>query len=279
MNRRQALRNLAALSALPYVAACDKQGDTMPKRRLEAIGIQLYTVRGPMVEDVRGTLARLAEIGYREVEFAGYFGYSPAEIRGMLDEFGLASPSAHVPIEMLRGDVIQVIDTLVEIGHEYLVVPWLNPEERSSLDKYRAHAELFNQVSEQCAAAGLGFAYHNHEFEFEPIDGILPIDLLLDETDPKLVQIELDLYWITLAGADPFAYFERHPGRFPLCHVKDMAADGSMTDVGTGQIDFAALFAASERAGFKHYYVERDDADDSLASAANSFAGISKIEF
>ncbi len=111
------------------------------------------------------------------------------------------------------------------------------------------------------------------------MDGILPIDLLLAETDPSLVQIELDLYWITVAGADPFAYFENHPGRFPLCHVKDMAEDGAMADVGSGTIDFASLFAASEQAGFRHYYVERDDAADTLASAANGFAGVSSIEF
>ena len=279
MNRREALKSLAALAALPSLAACTRGGDAAAKDTLDAIGIQLYTVRKPMSEDVRGTLEALAEIGYREVEFAGYYDHGPAAIRDMLAELGLASPSAHVPIERLREDPERVIDDFATIGHEYLVVPWLSPEERSSLDRYRAHAELFNRVSEQCAAAGLGFAYHNHEFEFEPIDGVLPIDLLLAETDPERVKIELDLYWITVAGADPFAYFDRHPGRFPLCHVKDMAADGSMTDVGTGQIDFSALFAARDLAGFEHYYVERDDAADPLASAANSFAGASKIEF
>lgn len=259
--------------------SCNEKQAATSKRRLENVGIQLYTVRDRMAEDVPGTLRRLAEIGYREVEFAGYYDHTPAEIRGLLNDLGLTSPSAHAPIELLRADAEQVIEQFLEIGHDYLVVPWLSEEERDSLDKYKAHAELFNRVAEQCAAAGLRFAYHNHEFEFEAIDGVLPIDLLLAETDPALVQIELDLYWITVAGADPFAYFDKHPGRFPLCHVKDMAPDGSMADVGSGKIDFAALFAASELAGFRHYYVERDDATDSLASAAASFAGISSLEF
>jgi len=107
----------------------------------------------------------------------------------------------------------------------------------------------------------------------------LPIDLLLSETDPDKVLIELDLYWITRGGGDPFTYFEKHPGRYPLCHVKDMNDDGSMADVGAGNIDFAEIFAASESAGFQHYYVERDDPPDSIVSAANSYAAAAKLEF
>ena len=281
MNRRDVLGGLTALSALPFVGACSRDSETptsSTQRRIDKVGIQLYTVRGPMADDVPGTLERLADIGYREFEFAGYYDYSPADIRGMLEELGVSAPSAHFPIDVLRDSPEMAIETCVAIGHEYVVCPWLSEEDRSTLDKYRQHAELFNRVAEQCKAAGLGFAYHNHEFEFEAIDGVLPMDLLLAETDPSLVQIELDLYWVEFAGADPFAYFDQHPGRFPLCHVKDMAADRSMADVGTGQIDFAAIFA-NERAGLRHYFVERDDAPDPLASAANSFAGASAIAF
>lgn len=279
MNRRDALRSLAALSTLPYLAACGKEEDAVPGRRLEKIGIQLYTVRDQMADDVPGTLQRLAEIGYKEVEFAGYFDHPAADIRSMLSDLGLTSPSAHVPLEAIRSEPEAVIEQLVEIGHKYLVIAWLSEEERATLDQYRAHADLFNRVAEQCAAADLKFAYHNHEFEFEPLDGVLPMDLLLAETDPGLVQIELDFYWITFAGADPFAYFEQYPGRFPLCHVKDMAPDRSIADVGSGTIDFSSLFAASELAGLRHYYAERDDAPDPMASAANSFAALSKLEF
>ncbi len=279
MKRRELLIGMAAMSTGPILVLCDQEEAAARKRRLSNIGIQLYTVRDRMAADVRGTLQQLSEIGYREVEFAGYYDHTPAEIRTLLNDLGLTSPSAHTPIETIRGDLEQVIETFLSIGHEYLVVPWLSEDERDSLDKYKAHAELFNRVAEQCVSAGLRFAYHNHDFEFEAIDGTLPMDLLLAETDPGLVQIELDLYWINKGGADSFAYFEKHPGRFPLCHVKDMAEDGSMADVGSGGIDFAALFAASDLAGFRHYYVERDDATDTLASAANSFSGVSKLEF
>lgn len=279
MNRREVLTGLATLAAFPGLASCAREEEAVTGRHLDRIGIQLYTVRDPMAVDMRGTIERLAEIGYKELEFAGYYERTPEEVRNMLNEFGLTSPSAHVPIEVLREDPRPAIEDLVAIGHEYMVVPWLQEHERQTLDQYRAHAELFSRVAELCKASGLKFAYHNHEFEFEPIDGVLPMDLLLAETDPGMVKIELDLYWINYAGADPFEYFEKHPGRFPLCHVKDMAEDRSMTDVGSGIIDFGSIFAASEQAGFKHYYVERDDAPDSLASAANSFAGASKIAF
>ena len=279
MNRRELLMGVAAMSTTTILPACNSANEAAAKRRITDIGIQLYTVRDRMAVDVPGTLQRLAEIGYQEVEFAGYFDQSPAEIRSLLDDLGLASPSVHTLLQPMRDTPAELIETALSIGHEYIVLGWLQPEERTSLDDYRRHAELINAFAEQCRSAGLKFAYHNHDFEFEPLDGMLPMDLLLAETDPALMQVELDLYWINKAGADPFAYFEKHPGRFPLCHVKDMAEDGSMADVGAGTIDFAALFAASELAGFGHYYVERDDAADSLVSAANSFVAVSQLEF
>ncbi len=113
-------------------------------------------------------------------------------------------------------------------------------------------------MGESCREAGLRFGYHNHDFEFETIDGQIPFDVLLDETDPGLVDFELDLFWITKGGEDPLRYFERYPGRFTLCHVKDMAAGGEMVDVGAGGIDFAAIFARAEQAGLKHFFVEHD---------------------
>jgi sugar phosphate isomerase/epimerase len=263
----------------PVLVSCERDKEMAAKRRLDKVGIQLYTVRDRMAVDLPGTLQRLAEIGYREVEFAGYFDHSPAEIHTLLDDLGLTSPSAHTLLQPMRDTPAELIETALAIGHEYIVLGWLQPEERTSLDDYRRHAELINGFGEQCLGAGLKFAYHNHDFEFEALDGMRPMDLLLAETDPQLMQVELDLYWINKAGADAFAYFEKHPGRFPLCHVKDMAEDGSMADVGSGGINFAALFAASDLAGFRHYYVERDDAADTLASAANSFSAVSRLEF
>jgi sugar phosphate isomerase/epimerase len=273
MKRREFLGNagLAATSmALPSIS----HGD-----RLDRVGIQLYTVRDLMAENSAGTLDAIAKIGYDEVEFAGFHDHSPAEVRAMLDNSGLDAPSAHVTLEVMRTDPAEIIDAAQVIGFDYLVLAWLAPGERETLDHYRRHAELCNRFGEQCKSAGNEFGYHNHEFEFEMLEGQRPMDLLLAETDADVMQIEMDLYWITLAGADPFEYFRKHPGRFPLCHVKDMATDRSMVDVGTGVIDFASIFADSEQAGLRHYFVEHDNSPDPMAAAARSYAELRKLEY
>lgn len=275
--RRDFLLGAAAVSST--LATVPSSLLAAPHRRLEKVGIQLYTVRDRMITDLPGTLQKIADIGYNEVEFAGYFDHSPAEIKSFLDAAGLKSPSTHIRLDDMRATAEQTIESALTIGQDYIVLAWIEPENRTSLDDYRAHAELFDRFAEQCHLAGLHYAYHNHDFEFSAIDGVLPIDLLLSETDPQLVLIEMDLYWITKGGGNPFAYFENHPGRFPLCHVKDMNADGSMADVGAGKIDFAEIFAASEQAGFQHYYVERDDPPDSIVSAANSYSATVNLEF
>ena len=232
-----------------------------------------------MAEDVPGTLQEIAEIGYDEVEFAGYFDHTPAAIKGFLDANGLVSPSAHISLDDIRTSPEQLIETAQTLGNRYIALGWLAPEERGSLDDYRGHVDLVAAFAERCSDAGLQFAWHNHDFEFIELEGQRPMDLILDRTDPEFVQVELDLYWVAKAGVDPFTYFEQHPGRFPLCHVKDMAADTSMADVGDGTIDFAAIFAASDLAGFKHYYVERDDSTETLETAANSYNAVSELVF
>ncbi len=279
MNRRTVLKAAAAAAAIPYLPACGKAPETEAGKRLERIGIQLYTVRDRMAEDVPGTLQAIAEIGYDEVEFAGYFDHTPTAVRGYLDELGLVSPSAHVSLDDIRTSSSQLIETAQTLGNRYIALGWLAPEERGTLDDYRAHIDLVSGFAEACDSAGLRFAWHNHDFEFEELEGQRPMDLILDRTDPSLVQVELDLYWVTKASVDPFTYFERYPGRFPLCHVKDMAADTSMADVGDGTIDFASIFAATDQAGFKHYYVERDDSPATLETAANSYNAVSKLMF
>ncbi len=238
---------------------------------IDRIGLQLYTVRSLMAEDVERTLETVAEIGYREVEFAGYFDHDPGEIRSWLDEAGLTAPAAHVfPLD--ADDLGPVLERASVLGHRYLVVPWIPSEQRETLDGYRRVAERFNTVALAVREAGLQFAYHNHDFEFEPIDGQVPFDVLLEETDPDLVQIELDLFWIIHGGGDPYDYFARYPGRYPLVHVKDRLADGTMVDVGDGAVDFTAIFSRSEEAGIRHYFVEHDRPDDALESIRRSYA-------
>jgi sugar phosphate isomerase/epimerase len=180
---------------------------------------------------------------------------------------------------MLEDQWDSVVDLAGTVGHDYLVVPWIEPANRTSLDDYRAMAERFNRVGERAKEAGLAFGYHNHDFEFEPLDGQIPFDVLVEETDPALVAFEMDLFWIIKAGGDPFTYFRDHPGRFPLVHVKDMSGDGEMVEVGTGSIDFASLFVRSDEAGIRHYFVEHDNPVDPFESITASYRHLSGLEY
>ena len=253
------------------VAGARAAGGTAP---VGPIGVQLYTLRDEMQKDVAATLERVARIGYKEVEFAGYFGKSPSEIRAILDRNGLRAPSVHVPIEVVEGSGwSSALDAAKAIGHEYVVVPWLAPDRRGSLAEYRRLAASLNRGAQDAQRAGLRFGYHNHDFEFEPVEGRLPFDLLLAETDPALVLIELDLYWAVKAGQDPLALFARHPGRFPMVHVKDSAGAPAheMRSVGQGTIDFVRILGRRQQAGIRHLFVEHDNPGDAWASVEASY--------
>ena len=248
--------------------------------RLDRVGIQLYTLRGEMERDVEGTLARVGEIGYREVEFAGYFGRSPAQLREALRDAGLDAPAAHVEAKTVEADWARVLDEAVGVGHEFIVAAWIDGDRRTTLDDWKRWAERLGRAAEQAKAAGIRFAYHNHDYEFTPVSGHVPYDLLLESTDPDLVAFEMDLFWLIRAGGDPLAYFERHPRRFPLVHVKDMDASTAkrMVDVGRGSIDFRRIFARAEQAGIRHYFVEHDEPVSPFESARISFEAMRRLE-
>jgi sugar phosphate isomerase/epimerase len=250
------------------------------RAHLDQIGLQLYTVRGAMEHDVERTLATVAEIGYREVEFAGYFGHTPQEVRAMLDRHGLSAPGVHAG-SIAPDQWHATLDAAHVVGHRYVVVPWIPVEERTGLEGFKQVAERFNRAAEAARAAGVQFAYHNHDFEFVRTEGKLPYDVLLAETDPKLVQFEMDLYWITKGGQDPLAYFARYPGRFPLVHVKDSMGppEQRMADVGAGTIDWKRIFARREQAGIRHYFVEHDQPADPFASVRASYGYLKRLEF
>lgn len=248
-------------------------------RALDRIGVQLYTVRSLMEMDFEGTLEAVAKIGFHEVEFHDYFGRQPREVKNLLDRLGLEAPASHFPWDMLRNDPEVVLETAKTIGHHYIILAWVTPEERTSIEQYKDLAAFCNKTGEACKDAGLQFAYHNHDFEFHPIDGQIPFDLLLAETDPDLVEFEIDLYWITKGGREPLEYFEKHSGRFPLCHVKDMGEDGGWANVGAGRIDFPSIFARAEQVGLKYFFVEHDEPADPLGSIAASFNYLEALTF
>jgi sugar phosphate isomerase/epimerase len=251
------------------------------RRKLKKVGLQLYTVRDMMKADLPGTLRKVAAIGYKEVEFAGYFGRTPAQIRELLHRNGLASPSTHIPIEILEKEPQKALADAKSIGHQWVTLPWIPEERRKTADDWTGIAALLNKTAAQAKAAGLRFAYHNHNFELMPIGGMRPLDTMLTETDPSLVDFEMDLYWVIFGGGDPLDYFNRFPKRFPLVHVKDSAGppDNRMVDVGQGKIDFRTIFAASDKAGIKHYFVEHDQPADPIATIRNSYKYLSALKF
>lgn len=241
------------------------------------IGVQLYTVRDAMASDPAGTLAKVAQIGYNSVEAATYtgtqkfYGMDAKTFASVLKQNNLIIPSAHYVLGQqkmngneIKGTLLHEWDKAVEdaaaVGIQYMVCAYLFDEERGDIDHYKQLADQFNKAAETCKKAGIQFCYHNHDFEFQEQNGQLPYDILLNNTDKELVKMELDLYWATKAKHDPVALFEKHPGRFPLWHVKDMdnTPQQAFAEVGSGTIDFKRIFANAKKSGMKYFFVEQD---------------------
>ena len=276
-----------------------------PVSPMHPVGLQLYTLFPKMDDDVEGSLKKVAAIGYKEIESAyskkpGYYGMKPKEFKSYLESIGLTWTSHHVlgapfkmpkdmkpmtdasgkPIEFpkmrnLHDNMQELVDEIAEGGVPYMVcanTPFETAEElKTSID-------VLNKTGEACKKAGIQFCYHNHFKEFEKLDGKIIYDTMLADLDAKLVKMELDLCWVTKAGADPVALFKQHPGRFPLWHVKDLSKDKTgPVPVGEGIIDFKRIFAAADTAGMKHFFVEHDMPADAYASIATSFTNIEKM--
>lgn len=250
-----------------------------PSRPPPMTGLQLYTVRSAMERDFDGTLARVREIGYGEVEFAGWFGRAPAEIRASMQRHGLAAPAAHITLQAIDREWDETLEAAAAIGHRYLVLPWVDAERRRTLDDWKRVAELLGRAGAASARAGIRLGYHNHDVEFPPVDGTVPLELLLAETDPSVVAFELDVYWMVKAGHDPLGWLERYPGRFELTHLKDTAGppDHAMADVGAGILDWPGLLSAADAAGVRHHFVEHDHPADAFASICASYEYLGSI--
>lgn len=263
----------AALAASPFGTAIGQV------QRVDDIGIQLYSLRSEMADDFEGTLEQLAEIGFTEMEFAGYHGRSPEDVRRILDGFGLTSPAAHIPLNSVRQNLEREIEIAANIGQQYIVVPSVPADERS-LDDYRRHAETLNRAGELTREAGITMAYHNHDFEFDVQEGgRIGYDILTSQTELDLVVFEMDLYWAEVAGYDPTFFFLKYPGRYPMLHVKDRAGSGEMVDVGRGYINFTDLFSYGRKGGFRHYFIEHDNPSDGINSMAYSYETVRNLRF
>jgi len=273
MNRRKFLKGTAGFGALGFTGMNSLlSGCASNPMTIGDVGIQLYTIRNMMNVNMEASLAQVAEVGYKEVEFFNYYGRSAKNVKAMIDQNGLVSPSIHVDIDQLRGDALkETIEYAKTMEQKYITLAWLGEENRKSMDMYRQHAELFQTVGEECNKVGIKFAYHNHEFEFIPFDGVKPYDMLLEQLSDDIMVMEMDLFWIIEAGHDPFEYFEKYPGRFHMCHVKDRREDGKMVYVGNGAIDFNTIFAKASQAGLKHFFVEHDTPEDEVQMMIKSY--------
>lgn len=263
--------------------------------RIDPIGLQLYTVRQEMERDFEGALEKVAAIGYKEVEFAGYFEHAAQTVRVVLERYGLTAPSVHVDYQSLESNWQQAVDTAQIIGHKYIVNSMVDINLLGEPDVWKHAADTFNRAGEVSKKAGIQFAYHNHYWEFLPLDGKTPYDLLLEACDPDLVKMEMDLCWIAAVEQDPLLYFQRYPGRFPLVHVKQLKKlpvrtldDGPLlyertlpdiTEVGEGVIDWRRLFSQSTQAGIQHFFVEHDAASSPLGSIKTSYDYLDQLRF
>jgi len=258
-------------------------------------GLALYTVRDAMSTAPKETLKQVAEAGYAYIEDAGYadgqfYGMTPTEYKTVLKDLNLTPISSHQSgITFDNAD--KTIADLKAVGFEYLVIP-IPPMGTFTYDN-KTHTmgmtggvenltKTLQILGAKCYEAGLKLVYHNHDFEFKAnADGIVPIDYMLDHTDPKFVNFQLDLFWATKADADPLAYFEKYPNRFKMWHVKDMDAEGRFAPVGNGTIDFAKILAKKKQSGMTHYFVEQDQTFNTtpLDAIKISHDGLKKFGF
>lgn len=282
-NRRNFLRTTAVASAAVMIMpSCVTKGSKEAASAVAAaepeIGIGLYTLRDALAKDPKGTLERVAKIGYKKIEPFGFdgttiFGLNAQEMDKICKDLGLKLVSGHINPPVFSDNWDAALQYMHTVGQEYAVWPWL-PEEMRNAETYKQVAATLNEAGAAAKAAGIQVCYHNHDFEFFDLgDGVRGIDILSSETDPDLVKFELDLYWVTKSGNNPVEQFKTFEGRVPLWHVKDMAdtAEQGFAEVGEGTIDYKSIFDAKDVSGMKHYFVEQDQSDDPFKSIETSF--------
>lgn len=287
--RRDFLRALG-ISAVGATALSRVTWAEVVRKKPLPLGIQLYTLRALMEKDFQGTLAQVAAIGYKEVEFAGYYKRTGAEVRGILAKLGLRSPSSHIglPSSPSSTDTAASDDAWVKllpdaktIGNQWAVVPWLDAKLRQTPEDWARFAERLNKLGNAAKKEGLKLAYHNHDFELATNGDGTWLDFLVQHTDPALVSFEMDVYWVTKGGGDPIAFLTKYPHRFSMLHLKDATAapERNMVDVGSGTIDWKAVLMKARAQGATHAFVEHDKPTDALASARASHDYLARLKY
>lgn len=301
----------AASGALARVASAAPERPFFKRVNLP-IGLELYTVAKEVAADLDGTFARVAQIGYRQVEVSGYYGHTPAELRAACDRYGLACRSMHVqgqparnPADASFTELAKLIDDAKTLGVKYVVLPMapLRLDFRSSsltmesfmaavgsltADDWKACAALLNEKGEQLMRAGLQIGYHNHNFEFKPLGNTTPYEILMEGTHPSIVTFELDVGWVASAGLDPVELLRRHRGRFALMHVKDLKSSTKPNyvvqtdpaDTGAGMLDWGKLLPTAYDAGVRNFIVEQEPPFPvgALVSVENGYRFLSQLK-
>lgn len=257
--RRDFIKNITLVSGVLAATSLQAESEAAKGRKMK-IGLQLWTIRDVINSDLPGTLAALSKFGYNSLEPYGFDGsfykYSAKEFRKMCNDLGMDITSTHTGINV--ANAVEYAEKGAEAGLEYLILPSFSGRPDKTLDDYKVVAQEMNQIGEITKKSGIKFAYHNHNHEFKPIDGKLPYDILLAETDPALVSFEMDIFWVVKGGQDPVQYFKNHPGRFQTWHIKDMGNDGDSCIIGNGKINFKDLLKHSKKAGLKRFFVEQE---------------------
>jgi sugar phosphate isomerase/epimerase len=298
MKRRDFIKQSAAFSTAAFIAS---PGIFTQPKLIDKPGIQFFSLPKLLDNDFAAALKLLSGMGYKEVELYGPYSFSPeaekkgweavtpslgfkgsgffnhtaAEVKALLKQNGLTAPSMHSGLDTLQQEMGKLGEAAHVIGAEFVTLPAIPAEKRKTLDDYKKIAEAFNKIGEAAKKAGIKFAYHNHGYGLSPMDGQIPLNIILDNTDPKLVFLEMDLYWTTAGGADPVALLEKYKGRYRLMHVKDMSkkvrfsGDGGdpqqwielfpyMTTAGSGVLDLKTILPKAKENGVQHFIVEQD---------------------
>jgi sugar phosphate isomerase/epimerase len=305
-NRRSFIKKTSAAALSAALLQSKLFAETFGTKAKEiTAGVQLFTFFSVMDSDVPGTLKKIADIGYKEIESAysnkgKYYGLEAKDFKNLVASFGMTWQSQHVlgapfvpppgfkmptmpdgkpmvlpKLRNLKENMQEIVDELAAVNLPYMVCANISTD---TLDDIKSSIDILNKTGEACKKAGITFAYHNHDMEFKEVDGKIPYDLLLSETDPLNVKMELDLAWVTKAGKNPIDLLRKNPGRFPLWHVKDIAKDlTTLEPVGEGVVPFKAIFAHATMAGMKHYFVEHDMPANPFASITTSFNNLKKL--
>ena len=299
MERRKFLQNSALASSIAFIPGLSMS--SIPVATLKSVGVQLFSLPKMLERDFAGGIKVLSAMGYKEIQMygpfpftvdsvkaswkaitpmlgfegSGYFGHSPQEVRDILDEFGIKATATHLDLETLQTRMNQVGDAADMLGFKYVGIAAIPEEKRKTLDDYKKMAETFNDIGEKAKKAGLKFAYHNHGYGLKEMNGKIPLQVIIEETDPGLVKLEMDIFWTTAGGANPVDYLKAYPKRYRLMHLKDMkeirhfSGDGGnpqewmelfplMTTLGSGAMDLQTIIEAARKSGVKHFYVEQD---------------------